>query len=578
MYIYPEVIDLLRRLYIKDLALIEGADVELSPGLNIITGETGAGKSMLIGALGLILGERADTDSVRKGAERCMVEGTFELSEGHPILQKLDDIGVSASDEDTYLFILRREVSSDGKSRCFANGSSITSRTLRQIGDLLVDLHGQHDHQSLLKVDEHVEFLDGFGRLTGLVQKVEKAHRELGDAKKSISELEWQKERLEEKRELEAFQLNEILEADPKIGEDDDLERGRSVLENSQFLSETGSGLLDMLYEGEDSVVDRLGRGERQMSDAARIDNELSSKLSQFQELIYRVEDLADFFRDYVQKIQSDPGRLEEVGERLVLLERLKRKYGQTLDNVIKYMETLERELGLSDAIDEQIGEARSLFVKIEEKFSKLCAELSRKRDLSGRKLSLKVNDALGDLGMERAKFRVDLMRTEVGEGGAVIDGRRFEAGPKGAERTEFYISTNPGEGEKPLKRIASGGEVSRIMLALKSILADVDSVPLLVFDEIDIGISGRIADAVGKKLRQLSASHQVISITHLPQIASYAEEHLCVIKEVKGRRSITSVVTLDEDQRKEELAKLIAGEDISDVTKRYAEELLSRG
>ncbi len=563
---------MLRRLHIVNYALIEDVEIEFGPRLNIITGETGAGKSILIGALGLLLGARAHPEMVRTGAERCLAEGVFDLSPKHACLPLLADMGIDAADGE---LILRREVTAEGRGRSFVNGVAVPVQALKQIGKRLVDLHGQHDHQSLLDTERHLDFLDGFDGATGLVEQTGDAYRALAEAEGALEGLRARAKDLKERRDFQAFQAEEIRAADPKPGEDERLEQERSVLENAERLAEEASQLADLLYQAEDSVVDRLGQVARLAEDIARMDASLAGKMEEIRSLLYGAEEAGRFFVSYTQGVEANPARLQEVEDRLALLSRLKKKYGGTLAEAIARREALERDLALSNRLDEDLASAEQGVSQRRAAFSALCASLSaRRREAAGR-LAKAIEAALLDLGMARAAFRVELSRTESPTGAAEVEGVRCEAGPRGADRAEFYLSTNPGEDIRPLAKVASGGEISRIMLAMKGVLAGTDSVQVLIFDEIDIGISGRIAEVVGRKLKSLSRAYQTVSITHLPQIAKMADRHFSVYKETRRSRTVTRVRLLEGDARAQELAKLMGGLKVSKLTLKHAEEML---
>jgi len=566
---------MLQELYIRNYALIEELRLEFSPGLNIITGETGAGKSILIGALGQILGERASVDMIRSGAERCLVEGAFELEDTHPVVSVLKGYGIDLEDG---RLILRRELSREGRGRCYVNDLPVTIRTLKSIGDLLVDQHGQHEHQSLLKVESHVDFLDRFGGIAELVEELGENYDKLVSLRTKLEKLRTDRAARQERKELYEFQLKEISDASSDLERIEELQQELSVLQNRERLAEDIAQVYNLLYGAEDSVADRLGIGARWLKDAVEVDSVLKEKLEAYNSLLYGVEDLGFFLRSYSQGLREDPQRLEELRERLAFLERLKKKYGGSVESVFERKAFLEKELSLSDDIDREIEEIEKNLHEVSERFSELCTGVSRRRRSAAEHLAEQVEKSLTELGMPDASFKVNFIEREDPSGNVEIDGRRFNAGPKGIEDIEFYISTNPGEEMKPLVKVASGGEISRIMLSLKSILADVDSIPTLIFDEIDIGISGRIAEAVGRKLKDLSQSHQTISITHLPQIAKMAQRHISVFKETEGGRSVTRAVPLEDDQRVRELAKLLGGEVITETTLEHAREMLGQG
>ncbi len=563
---------MLRELHIKNYALIDEIRVEFSAGLNIITGETGAGKSILIGSLGQVLGERATPDFIRTGADRYVVEALFLLDGTHPVFAVLKQLGVETEAGE---LILRRETFTEGHSRCYANDTQVTARALRSIGDLLVDIHGPHSHQSLLKVEKHVDFLDSFGQMEELVGQMGREYHRLNCLRGELEELRQRKAAAEEKRELYSFQLKEITDASSDLESWEQLEQECTVLENRERLAEDVIQLYDLLYDGEDSVAERLGRGAHWLKDAARFDQILAEKNKTYDSLIYEVEDLSFFLRDYGEKLQDAPQRLEDLRNKLAGLEQMKRKYGECVEKIWERKEFLEKELVLSGNIDQQIEEVEGTVQELQEGFSRRCASVSRKRRAAASHLAVQVESSLKQLGIPNAQFEVRFFDREDPEGTVEIDGKRFNPGPTGIEEVEFFISTNVGEEKKSLVKIVSLGEVSRIMLSLKSILVEVDAIPTLIFDEIDVGVSGRIAEAVGRKMKQLSATHQIISITHLPQIAKMADRHLSVFKKVKDGRSTTRAVGLTEEERIEEIAKLLEGEQISQTAIRHAEEML---
>lgn len=567
---------MLVRLSIQNLALIEEVDVEFEGGFTIITGETGAGKSILIEGLEFVLGRRGGADMIRSGTDRCSVEAGFILDIEGYTGRRLRDTGIEGVEERGEL-VLRRVVTSDGRGRSQINGETVPVRILREVGGLLIDIHGQHDHQSLLNVDRHREFLDEFGEHRGLLDQVGEAYRAMQTAEERLADYRRQKRLAVERREFAEFQLNEIEAVHPKPGEDELLTQELALLEHTEQLSATSGVLKNLLYDSPRSVVDLLGMAVRTVEEAASVDRRLAEPLERMMSLRYEAEDLATFFREYAERIVFDPQRLEGIRDRIAALNRLKKKYGGGIDEVVVKQEELRREIALSDELNEIIaGEER----KVEECRSSLgrfCAELSQKRHNTAERMEVEVERALRKLGIPSATFRVNLV-TEVGDDGQVeIDGQRYVVSVHGAEKVEFFLSTNAGEEPKPLVRVASGGEVSRVMLALKSTFALADATPTLIFDEIDTGISGRIAEAVGRALLDLSAFHQVICITHLPQIASAGTSHLSVTKREKGGRTVTDVYQLTPGERQEEIARLLGGEQISPATRRYAEELLRR-
>lgn len=563
---------MLCRLHVIHYALIDDAEIELCPGLNIITGETGAGKSILIGALGLVLGMRASSEVIRTGEEKCVVEAIFELQQNHPCRDLLIKMGIEADNGE---LILRREVFVEGRSRCYVNGLSVPVRSLFALGRSLVDLHGQHEHQSLLDLDRHVDFLDGFARLMGLRRKVEANYMRLIGLQDQFVEQQSLLRRKQERQDLLSFQVEEISSLDFHVEEEECLEGELSVLSNAERLIEVSVQLEELLYEGEDSIADQFGLACQLLREGVQLDRSLNTLAAELNDLRYGVEGLARAFSDYAQRIENNPERLAEITDRLELLRGVKKKYGGSLEAVLLYRDKALKELTLSRKIEISLNKIKAEIQVVRDEFSNFCLELSKARKKAASRLSSAIRSSLRELGMPNVKFQVTLDRKESPEGDVIIDGKRFEAGPKGIEQAIFYLSTNPGEEARPLTKVASGGEISRIMLAMKTVLAHNDSIQVLIFDEIDIGISGRIAEVVGRRLKGLSESIQTVSITHLPQIAKMADRHFSVWKETEEGRTVTQVEGLEGDKRTAELAKLLGGEEISPLTLQHAKEML---
>ena len=562
---------MLTRLYIKDFALIEEAIIEFGPGLNVVTGETGAGKSILIGALNSILGSPVSAELVRKGANSCVVEGFFELDDQDQIA-RLADLGVLLEDGQ---LILRREIRGQGRSRAFVNGQGQPIKQLKQIGAILVDLHGQHEHQSLLDPKLHARFLDAFAGLDDQRRLVGQHWRAYRDSVARLDRLRAERDALAAEDELRAFQLEEIRRLAPRPGEEAELERELQVLDNAETLSQGGLQLYDLLYQREGAVYEALGQVRRQLDRFREIDPALGPQAAALDELIYEVEDLAGQLRDYARSIEVRPGRADELRERRDGLRALKKKYGGTLDAVLDRARELAAREDRADRLSDELAQAAERRDQALAEFAACCLALSAARQQASATLSRSLAATLGELGMAKAQFYIELATTEDLKGIVERDGRRYAAGEHGMEHATFHISANAGEPPRPLARIASGGEISRVMLALKEAVAGRDLVSTLVFDEIDAGISGHIAAAVGRKLQALSAAHQTIVITHLPQIASLADQHFSVRKQQVQQRTTTEVVLLDAKARAEEIAYLLAGETISDTARQHAREML---
>jgi DNA repair protein RecN (Recombination protein N) len=563
---------MLTRLYIRNFALIEEVQLELGPGFNAITGETGAGKSIVLSALEAVLGGQAGAELVRQGADKALVEGVFEFPAGHPVAARLEEAGVALEEGQ---LALRRELLAQGRSRAFANGLTLSLKQLRQVGRLLADLHSQHEHHSLLDIGLHAAYLDAFGGLGGRAGEVARLYGEWGQSRQRAATLHREREELRRAEELRAFQLQEIRQLDPKPGEEERLAQELKVLENLETLAETTAQLCELLYQAEGSVAESLARARRQLERLAETDPRLQPRATALADLVYRLEDLAGSLGEYTRHLETSPERREEVRGRLDGLRRLSQKYGGTPEAVLELAGTLEHQENRAGQLDGQLRRAEAETTGLLQRFAAACLALSEGRRKSAKALSSVVEKSLARLGMEQTVFAVEFREEPDPQGLVEREGRRLRADEHGLERVEFYISPNVGEPPRPLARIASGGELSRLMLALKEVIADQDRVFVLVFDEIDTGVSGRVATAVGKKLRALASSHQIIAITHLPQIAGLAHTHFTVRKRQARGRTFTEVHLLDEQGRAEELAQLLAGEKVSASARQHAQELL---
>lgn len=563
---------MLTRLFIRDFALIEEAEIEFGSGLNVITGETGAGKSIILGALYSILGGPTSAELVRQGAERCVVEGLMEFDPSGDLATRLRQMDVEC--EEGQLF-LRREILGNGRSRAYVNGSGTQVKILRQIGALLVDLHGQHEHQSLLEPQLHIAYLDAFGGLQQRAGELAALWRTLRGSENALSQLQDERDRLLADEELRAFQLAEIRDLAPQPDEEEALQTELLVLDNAHNLMQLAEEVHDQLYQRDGSVYEQLGQVRRRLDRIAEIDPTLEKRAASLEEIIYLVEDLASALRTYGRNLEGDPARAEQMRERLEALRMLKRKYGSSLAAVLAHGAELERSEHQATALGERIAEAERARTAAYQRFDQACAALSKERTSAARALEKAVEQSLADLGIEHGAFAIQLAVREDKEGLIERDGRRLYAGERGAEQVSFHISTNLGGALRPLERIASGGEVSRIMLAIKEAIAERDLISVLVFDEVDTGISGRIAAAVGRKLQALATSHQTVVITHLPQIASLADHHFSVRKEKVGARTTTRVQRLDQEGRTEEIAYLLAGETVSETARQHAREMI---
>lgn len=568
---------MIKFLEIQNYALIEKLRVEFDHGLNIITGETGAGKSIIVDALSLILGERAESDVVRRGAEKSVVEAVFDVTENKKLKAFVMENDLNWSDE----LILRREVSAKGQSRCFINDSPATLALLKEVGNLLVDLHGQHEHQSLLRSETHIDFLDDFGKLVGLRDEFSKIYHEAVRIRKELDELRTQGRQLQEKRALYEFQIQEIDALHPLPGEEESLMQELKILENTEKLFAVTSQLYGTLYEGDNAVYDQLVRARDLFNDLATIDPAFEEGKQESTSAAAIVQELAKFLQQYNARIEFNSERLEQLRERLGHLTLLKKKYGGSVDAIIAHRERIGKELALANNFDSTLNQLHTEFENARTAASKIAFDLSAKRREIARKVNTAIVKILKELGMPNAQFEtVVQQRPAENNNGFVKRGNTFyQTTPKGIDFVEFHISPNAGEEVRPLAKVASGGEISRIMLAMKTILAKSDRLPLLIFDEIDVGISGRIAQTVGMNLKNLSQFHQILAITHLPQIAALADTHFLVEKmqdgEYRQHRTITRMRKLTVEERIREVASLMSGTDVTKAGIAGAKELM---
>ena len=568
---------MLTQLLIENFALIERAELEFGRGLNIITGETGAGKSILLGALNCILGGTAGSDLIRGGCDRCAVEGLFEFDEagasGRAALERLGRMGVEVAEKQ---LVLRREIRESARSRAFVDGRIVPLKKLQEIGGALIDLHGQHEHQSLLDENQHARFLDDCAQLGEFAAAVRASFKEVEGCAEELANLERERAELLSEEELRGFQLEEIRRIGPEEGEDETLETEVRVLANQAELSSGLGSVFDRLYRDDGATVEVLGGCRRQLDRLVEIDPRLGQLAEAVEQLLFRAEDVAASFKEYLDRLEPDPERLEQARERLFELRGLTRKYGGTLADVARIAKELEVAGDRLEEVESAIAAASSRYAETVERFARHCLVLSGARERGGSALAGEVEKGLGALGIPGASFEARCTRERDPDGLVEIDGVRYRADASGAEKLAFFISANPGEPARPLARVASGGEISRIMLVLKGIIADRDVVSTLVFDEIDSGISGRTASSVGQRLKHLARFHQAIAITHLPQIASLADCHFSVRKTQRGGRTVTEVHPLsDAAERREEVARLLAGESVSETARQHAEELL---
>lgn len=564
---------MLKSLEIKDYALIDHIQIDFEKGLNIITGETGAGKSILIDAMSLLLGERASTEVVRKGAQKSIVEGIFEVEGNKKVKALLEENDIEFLPE----LIVRREISLKGSNRCFINDSPVPLNLIKELGDLLVDLHGQHEHQSLLRTETHIDFVDDFSGNERLLNEYQNLYQQLKKHKSDLNELRNREASLKEKKEIYEFQIKEIDTINPLPEEDEQLAEELNVLENAEKILMLSNEIYNLLYESDNSVNDLLGEVKHKLSQLSSIDKSLLEAEGECESALTIIKELASTLRAYKSKIDVDPKLVEQKRERLASINLLKKKYGGTLQKVIEHREKIGREFNLADNFSEEIARYEKQLRELQKQTGESANKLSEARKKSAKKIETEVKKVLSSLGINQPEFEVRFSANIVtdSEDFIFINSKKYSYTEKGIDEVEFYISTNPGEDLKPLVKVASGGEISRIMLSLKTILAKNDRLPLLIFDEIDTGISGRIAQKVGQALRDLASFHQIIAITHLPQIAAMANHHYVVEKMQDDNRVVSHIRKLDEEEHIREVAKLLSGENLTEASIQSAIQLI---
>ncbi|AFH47847.1 DNA repair protein RecN [Ignavibacterium album JCM 16511] len=564
---------MLKSLEIKDYALIDHIQIEFEKGLNIITGETGAGKSILLDAMSLLLGERASSEVVRKGAQKSFVEGIFEVEGNKKVKALLEENDIEFFPE----LIVRREISLKGSNRCFINDSPVPLNLIKEIGDLLVDLHGQHEHQSLLKTETHIDFVDDFFSNEKLLNEYQSLYHQLKRKKAELNELKNKEALLKEKKDIYQFQINEIDSVNPLPQEDEELIEELNVLENSENLLLLSDEIYNLIYESDNSVNDMLGEVKHKLSQLSSIDKSMLEAEGECESALTIIKELASTIRAYKSKIDVDPKEVEEKRERLAAINLLKKKYGGTLQKVIEYRQKIGNEFNLAENFSEEISRYEKELKELQKQAGEAAQRLSESRKRQSKKIEAEVKKVLSQLGITEPQFEVRITSelSDNNEDYILINSKKYLYSEKGIDEIEFFISTNPGEDLKPLVKVASGGEVSRIMLSLKTILAKNDKLPLLIFDEIDTGVSGRIAQKVGQALRDLASYHQIIAITHLPQIAAMANHHFVVEKTQEDNRSVSHIRKLNEEEHIREVAKLLSGEKLTDASIQSAVQLI---
>ncbi len=565
---------MLRELAIKNFAIIDDLSVSFRGGLSVLTGETGAGKSILLNAVNLIMGGRASAEMIRSSEEMAELEALFEVPYESGASKVAQAQGVDLAEG----LLIRRIIHKNGRHKIYINGRLATGHMLSEINIHLASISGQHAYQGLLKSEEHLYLLDHFGGTSRLCHKVSDCYKKVLPLIRHLAELKGKESEQAERRELLEFQVREIKQSEVFLGEDDQLEQERERLRHAERLYETVGKCVDLLYGIDGAVVERLTGISKELQTLCNIDQALSVVTKRLEAAAFDMEDVASGLQDYLQGVVFDTDRLEVIESRLYTLEKLKRKYGGSLGSVLAYGSEAEEELEQVTLLPEKIDQIETQLARAHKELGRLCRELSDKRRKAAVHLAQFAQKDLATLGMAKTRFEVSFKQVPVGEDTdphLVLDNTGMEA--TGIDRVEFLIAPNVGEELRPLAHIASGGELSRIVLALKSMLATKDAVETLIFDEVDAGIGGGVAEMVGKKLESLARFHQVICITHIPQIACFGRNHFRIEKGVRGGRTRTTIMSLEGEARIQELARMLGGARITKKTMEYAREMFLR-
>ena len=562
---------MIKEIRIRNFAVIENLAVSFGKGLSVLTGETGAGKSIIIDAINLLLGGRADTDSIRSGETTAFVEAVFEITD--PVTRDLIlEFGVEMDDSE---LLIKRQVSNTGKNRCLLNNSSVTVSTLAKIGDRLVDLHGQHDHQALLHPEIHIELLDMYGKCNDLRDEFSEIFSDYQTQSKIFNSMKIDEQELLQKQEFLSFQLKEIDKANLSKEEEEELKAARNKLKHAEQIREGLQKSQSLLTDEGGSIIENLGQVLKELESVQNIDSGLAEPVERSRSAFYELEEVVESLRSYGQSLEFNPTRLEEIEDRIAEINELKRKYGNEIVKILIRREEIAEELEQLASNEENMESLEDDLKKKELMLSKLGTQLAEKREAAAKSLSRSVEKELKELSMSNVLLSVRFDYPTDPEGFILFRKQKIKATSNGLGTLEFLFSPNQGEEMRPLAKIASGGELSRVMLALKSILNDQDTVPVMIFDEVDTGIGGSVAQKVGIKLQKVATTKQVFCITHLPQIAGMAFSHFRVEKEVKGKRTRSTIRQLKHKERVEELARMSSGDKITDASLKYAREML---
>ncbi|MCY8490511.1 DNA repair protein RecN [Bacillus atrophaeus] len=568
---------MLAELSIKNFAIIEELTVSFERGLTVLTGETGAGKSIIIDAISLLVGGRGSSEFVRYGETKAELEGLFLLESEHPVFEVCHEQGIDVSDD---MIVLRRDINSSGKSVCRVNGKLVTIAALREIGRLLLDIHGQHDNQLLMEDDKHLQLLDKFAgeEADSALHAYREGYQRYMKVLKKLRQLSESEQEMAHRLDLIQFQLDEIESAGLELNEDDILQEERLQISNFEKIYEALQNAYNAL-RNEQGGLDWVGMASSQLDDISDINEPLQKLSESVSNSYYLLEDSTFQMRNMLDELEYDPERLNFIETRLNEIKQLKRKYGATVEDILEYASKIEEEIDQIQNRDSHLQTLKQELDSVGKDVAVEAANVSKIRKAWAKKLAVQIQQELKSLYMEKSTFDTEfLIRTASrNEEAPIVNGQPVQLTDQGIDMVKFLISTNTGEPLKPLSKVASGGELSRVMLALKSIFSSQQDVTSIIFDEVDTGVSGRVAQAIAEKIHKVSMGSQVLCITHLPQVAAMADTHLLIAKESKDGRTTTHVTPLSKQEKVAEIGRMIAGVEVTDLTKRHAKELLKQ-
>lgn len=553
---------MLQELSVKNFAIISSLQLEFQMGMTVLTGETGAGKSIIIDAMGLLTGGRGSSDYIRQGANKCTLEGLFSMPKSQELKQLLEELGIE-TEEDS--LVIQRDISASGKNVCRVNGRIVNITNLKRIGEYLVDIHGQNEHQELMQSERHIDMLDEFGgkKLLAVKEKYTRAYQEYRALEAKVRKRQKNEKEFAQRMDMLHFQSDEIASAQLVAGEEEQLLEERNKLNNFQKIADALTISYAALNGEDDSSLDKIGTSMNELASIESLDPEYKSLSDTVQNAYYLLQEASGDLSRLIDGLELDEGRLNEVENRLELIRQMKRKYGDSIETILSYYEEITKELAEADFLEGGTGDLEALLAEKQQAAHQQALVLRKERKRLAKELEQQILTELKELYLERTEFEVRFTELE-------------HLQENGLDGVEFYITTNPGEPLKPLVRVASGGELSRVMLAMKTIFSQTQGITSIVFDEVDTGVSGRVAQAIADKIYQISENSQVLCITHLPQVAAVADEHYFIEKEIVAGRTETSVRVLSEKERVNEIARMLAGSEITKLTIEHAQELLA--